>query len=332
MSENASYIIVTGAAGFIGSRMVEHLNTLDHRNLILVDDFGVEAKRKNWEQKGYAHLVERYNLFDWLTLHEPVVTCFIHLGARTDTTEFDYSIHEALNVAYSKSVWQYCTTKQIPLIYASSAATYGAGELGYNDDHTVVEKLQPLNPYGVSKNEFDKWALQQTQAPPCWAGLKFFNVYGPDEYHKGRMASVIWHAFNQIKNVGYVKLFKSHRPDYKDGEQLRDFIYVKDVVAVIEWMRGKMMDKQWAAPQNGLYNLGTGQARAFIDLVKATFAGLDMEPQVEYIDMPEDIRDKYQYFTEANMQKLRNIGYTAPFSSLEAGVNDYVRNYLRTLR
>lgn len=331
MSDNTSYIIVTGAAGFIGSCMVEHLNTLEYRNLIMVDDFGVEAKRKNWEQKGYAHLVERYNLFDWLALHEPTIECFIHLGARTDTTEFDYSIHEELNVEYSKSVWKYCTEKQVPLIYASSAATYGAGELGYNDDHEVIEKLQPLNPYGISKNEFDKWAFQQKDTPPQWAGLKFFNVYGPNEYHKGRMASVIWHAFNQIKNVGYVKLFRSHRPDFKDGEQLRDFVYVKDVVKVIEWMRKEMANGEWSKGKNGLYNLGTGQARTFIDLVKATFAGLDREPNIEYIDMPEDIRDKYQYFTEANMQKLRNIGYNAPFTSLEAGVGDYVRNYLRTL-
>lgn len=331
MSENASYIIVTGAAGFIGSCMVEHLNTLDYRNLILVDDFGVEAKRRNWEQKGYAHLVERYNLFDWLALHEPTIECIIHLGARTDTTEFDYSIHEELNVEYTKSVWTYCTEKQVPLIYASSAATYGAGELGYNDDHAVIEKLQPLNPYGISKNEFDKWALQQIQTPPSWAGLKFFNVYGPNEYHKGRMASVIWHAFNQIKNVGYVKLFKSHRPDFKDGEQLRDFVYVKDVVNVIEWIRQSMVHGPWSMDKNGLYNLGTGQARTFIDLVKATFAGLDLQPEIQYIDMPEDIRDKYQYFTEANMQKLRSIGYSTPFTSLEAGVDDYVRNYLRTL-
>jgi len=331
MSDNTSYIIVTGAAGFIGSCMAEHLNTLDDRNLILVDDFGVEAKRKNWEQKGYAHIVERYNLFDWLALHEPTIECFIHLGARTDTTEFDYSIHEELNVEYSKSVWKYCTEKQVSLIYASSAATYGAGELGYKDDHDVVEKLQPLNPYGISKNEFDKWALQQKDTPPYWAGLKFFNVYGPNEYHKGRMASVIWHAFNQIKNVGYVKLFKSHRPDFKDGEQLRDFIYVKDVVSVIDWMRQAMVHGPWSIDHNGLYNLGTGKARTFIDLVKATFAGLDMESSIQYIDMPEDIRDKYQYFTEANMQKLRNIGYNAPFTSLEAGVDDYVRNYLRTL-
>ncbi|MBL0884406.1 MAG: ADP-glyceromanno-heptose 6-epimerase [Chitinophagaceae bacterium] len=338
MSENPSYIIVTGAAGFIGSRMVKYLNELGNRDLILVDDFGIEAKRKNWEQTAYAHIVERYNLIDWLELHQPKIECIIHLGARTDTTEFDYSIHETLNVEYSKAVWQYCTLHQIPLIYASSAATYGDGAFGYDDDHEVVSKLKPLNPYGISKNEFDKWALAQHEHPPFWAGLKFFNVYGPDEYHKERMASVIWHAFNQIQKEGYVKLFKSHRPDFKDGEQLRDFVYVKDVVSVIEWIHESMskgllseVHGRWSMEKNGLYNLGTGQARTFIDLVKATFTGLDKEPVIHFIDMPEDIRDKYQYFTEANMQKLRNAGYTAPFTTLEAGVNDYVRNYLRTL-
>lgn len=331
MAEDPSYIIVTGSAGFIGSRMVKYLNELGYRDLILVDDFGIEAKRKNWEQSAYAHIVERYNLIDWLELHQPKVQCIIHLGARTDTTEFDYSIHETLNVEYSKAVWQYCTLHQIPLIYASSAATYGDGALGYNDDHEVVSKLQPLNPYGISKNEFDKWALAQQEHPPFWAGLKFFNVYGPDEYHKGRMASVIWHAFNQIKKDGEVKLFKSHRPDFKDGEQLRDFVYVKDVVRVMEWMRESIVHGQWSMVKNGLYNLGTGKARSFTDLVKATFAGLDQAPVIRFIDMPEDIRDKYQYFTEANMDKLRKAGYTEKFYSLEEGVDDYVRNYLRSL-
>ncbi|BFG69178.1 ADP-glyceromanno-heptose 6-epimerase [Sediminibacterium sp. KACHI17] len=331
MAEHPSYIIVTGAAGFIGSRMVKHLNELGYRDLILVDDFGIEAKRKNWEQSAYAHIVERYNLIDWLQLHEPKIECMIHLGARTDTTEFDYTIHETLNVEYSKAVWRYCTLHQVPLIYASSAATYGDGAFGYDDDHQVVSKLQPLNPYGISKNEFDKWALAQNECPPFWAGLKFFNVYGPDEYHKGRMASVIWHSFNQIRKNGVVNLFKSHRPDFKDGEQLRDFIYVKDVVKVVAWMRETMVQGRWSADKNGLYNLGTGKARSFTDLVKATFAGLDQEPSIHFIDMPEDIRDKYQYFTEANMQKLRKAGYTDDFYSLEQGVDDYVRNYLRKL-
>jgi len=326
------YIIVTGAAGFIGSCMTAYLNEQGYRNLILVDAFEVEAKRRNWEQKGFAHIVERYNLFDWLKEHEIKVDCFIHLGARTDTTEFDYSIHEELNVQYSKDVWNYCTLNNVPLIYASSAATYGAGEFGYDDNHKVIEQLQPLNPYGVSKNEFDKWAITQIEPPPFWTGLKFFNVYGPNEYHKGRMASVIWHSLNQIKKDGVVKLFKSHRPDFEDGKQLRDFIYVKDVVKVIYWMMRSMVNGEWSIEKSGIYNLGTGKARTFEDLVKATFAGLDLQPDIEFIDMPEDIRDKYQYFTEANMQKLRAAGYNDEFYSLEEGVGEYVGNYLNSLK
>jgi ADP-L-glycero-D-manno-heptose 6-epimerase len=336
MATEQPYIIVTGAAGFIGSCMVQYLNDAGHTNLVLVDDFGVEDKRKNWEPKQYAHIVERYNLFEWLNEHHAKVGIMIHLGARTDTTEFDYAIHEELNVEYSKAIWQYCSAHTIPLIYASSAATYGDGELGYNDDHEVIEKLKPLNPYGVSKNEFDKWAIQQVKqqhpCPPSWTGLKFFNVYGPNEYHKARMASVIWHAFNQIRKDGVVKLFKSHKEGFRDGEQLRDFVYVKDVVSVIGWMMDAMVDGQWSTDKNGLYNLGTGKARAFNDLVKATFAGLDKAPNIVFIDMPEDIRDKYQYFTEADMHKLRAAGYTKEFYSLEKGVDDYVRNYLRELK
>lgn len=327
-----SYIIVTGAAGFIGSCMVQFLNDAGHDNLVLVDDFGPEDKRVNWGHKNYAHVVERYNLFDWLQLHEPKIDFVFHLGARTDTTEFDYAIHEELNLQYSKDIWAYCTSKKVSLVYASSAATYGAGELGYHDNHEVIERLQPLNPYGISKNEFDKWAVNQEDAPPCWAGLKFFNVYGPNEYHKGRMASVIWHSFNQIRESGKVKLFKSHKEGFRDGEQLRDFVYVKDVISVMGWLMDEMQSGRWSSTNNGLYNLGTGKARSFIDLVNATFAGMDMVPKIEFIDMPEDIRDKYQYFTEADMQKLRNAGYDKPFFSLEAGVNDYVRNYLTGLK
>lgn len=326
-SNNQSVIVVTGAAGFIGSCMVQHLNEKGYHNLILVDDFGVEKKRANWEGKEFLRTVERQSFFSWLELEQPEVSFVFHLGARTDTTEFDYSIHEELNVQYSQQMWQYCTDNNIPLVYASSAATYGNGELGYDDGHEVVNQLQPLNPYGVSKNEFDKWALKQTEQPPFWAGLKFFNVYGPNEYHKARMASVIFHSFNQIQKDGNVKLFRSHKEGYKDGEQLRDFVYVKDVVKVMYWM----METFAAAaqiPGNGLYNLGTGKARSFIDLVNATFAGLDTKPNISFIDMPEDIRDKYQYFTEANMQKLKDAGYSEPFYSLEDGVGDYVRNYL----
>ena len=314
-------IVVTGAAGFIGSCMVGYLNQLGYENLVIVDDFSRADKVLNYEHKKFSCKVAREELFDWLKKENPNMGFFIHLGARTDTTEFDYSIHEKLNVEYSQSVWEYCTEKNIPLVYASSAATYGTGEFGYSDDHLLPEKLQPLNPYGVSKNEFDKWALKQPASPPRWYGLKFFNVYGPNEYHKGRMASVIFHSFPQVRKNGFVNLFKSHRPDFEDGQQLRDFIYVKDVVKVCAWF----ID---ADPTSGLYNLGTGKARSFFDLASATFAGLDMPRDIRFIDMPEDIRDKYQYFTEADMHKLIDGGYTEKFYSLEVGVDDYVRNYL----
>jgi len=320
MDKNVT-IVVTGAAGFIGSCMVSYLNQLGYENLILVDEFDEEEKELNLLHKKYLVRVERENFFDWLQKEKTKIDFVFHLGARTDTTEFNYAIHQHLNVEYSQKIWNHCTLNNIPLVYASSAATYGAGELGYTDDHEIIEQLKPLNPYGVSKNEFDKWVLHQVDHPPFWAGLKFFNVYGPNEYHKARMASVIFHSFNQIKQNGKVKLFRSHKEGFKDGEQIRDFIYVKDVINVCYWL----MENQ---PASAIYNLGTGQARAFNDLVKATFNGLDLEPQIEYIDMPEDIRDKYQYFTEATMEKLKAAGYSLPFYSLEKGVDDYVRNYL----
>ena len=320
-SADKKYIVVTGAAGFIGSCLTGYLNQQGFRDLILVDEFGDPAKSPNLEDKDFAFQVERADFFDWLEREKPAVSFVFHIGARTDTTEFDYSIHEHLNVGYSRKIWAYCVSHGVGLVYASSAATYGAGEKGYDDRHGLEQELKPLNPYGVSKNEFDKWALQQATFPPFWAGLKFFNVYGPNEYHKARMASVIFHSFNQIKKDGVVRLFRSHRPDYRDGQQLRDFVYVKDVIRICYWL----MEHR---PENGIYNLGTGKARSFEDLVKATYGGLDMPANIEFIDMPEDIRDKYQYFTEANMQKLRGVGYTDAFYSLEEGVGDYVRNYL----
>jgi ADP-L-glycero-D-manno-heptose 6-epimerase len=332
-----SKIIITGAYGFIGSCMVSYLNKQGFENLILVDAFEDDEKELNLLHKAYAAKVERDNLFDWLLKEKPEVDFVFHLGARTDTTEFDYSIHQKLNVEYSQSIWNYCTINNIPLVYASSAATYGEGELGYDDNHEIVEQLLPLNPYGISKNEFDKWVLHQKDHPPFWAGLKFFNVYGPNEYHKARMASVIFHSFNQIKQNGKVKLFKSHKTGFEDGEQLRDFVYVKDVIAVCFWLMEQWTtdngqrtanDSRQSSLVNGLYNLGTGTARSFNDLVNATFAGLDLQPAIEYIDMPEDIRDKYQYFTEAKMEKLSAAGYLNEFYSLEKGVDDYVRNYL----
>jgi ADP-L-glycero-D-manno-heptose 6-epimerase len=321
-------IVVTGAAGFIGSVFVQLLNEQGLNQLLLVDDFGVEAKRKNWETKNCIKAIERQAFLAQLEADAFEIDLIVHLGARTDTTEFNYAIHEELNLEYSKSLWHYATAKNIPMIYASSAATYGAGEHGYEDNHAILNQLQPLNPYGISKNEFDKWATTQTTTPPFWTGLKFFNVYGPNESHKGRMASVIFHSFNQIKSSGLVKLFKSHRPEFKDGEQLRDFIYVKDLVAVIDWMMHQMLSNEWVASKNGLYNLGTGKARSFYDLAANTFIAQGLEPNIEFVDMPEDIRDKYQYFTEANMNKLRSAGYDKPFSTLEEGVADYVANYL----
>lgn len=325
-----SIIVVTGAAGFIGSCLTGFLNAKGYNNLILVDDFSKIEKTPNLEGKQYQQKVEREQFFNWLAENKPAIGFIFHIGARTDTTEFDYSIHEHLNVEYSQKIWNYCTGNKVPVVYASSAATYGSGEEGYNDDHAIVYSLKPLNPYGVSKNEFDKWALQQATQPPFWAGLKFFNVYGPNEYHKGRMASVIWHSFNQINNQGFVKLFKSHKEGYKDGQQLRDFVYVKDVLKICYWLMEQFDASTSAQHQvsSGLYNLGTGKARSFEDLAKATFSGLDKEAKIEFIPMPEDIRDKYQYFTEANMQKLKDAGYSDSFYSLEEGVNDYVRNYL----
>ncbi|MBC7946953.1 MAG: ADP-glyceromanno-heptose 6-epimerase [Chitinophagaceae bacterium] len=325
-----SVIMVTGAAGFIGSCMTGFLNEKGFNRLIIVDDFSEADKEANYRDKTFKWKVERNELFQWLESATITIDFVFHLGARTDTTEFDYSIHEELNVEYSKKIWSYCAKHSIPLVYASSAATYGNGELGYSDDHSLVDRLQPLNPYGVSKNEFDKWALQQPTAPPYWSGLKFFNVYGPNEYHKARMASVIFHSFIQILDKGKVRLFRSHRPDFKDGEQLRDFIYVEDVLAVCYWFMQVWSGGSPAANvASGLYNLGTGKARSFNDLVTAIYTALGKEVNIEYFDTPMDIRDKYQYFTEADMAKLREAGYDKEFYSLEKGVEDYVIKYLR---
>lgn len=314
-------IIVTGAAGFIGSCLVSRLNQKGYDDIVVVDDFSKTEKAGNLEGKTIQAKVGRKDFIKWLEEFGSEVDFVFHIGARTDTTEFDREIFDELNVQYSKDVWNLCVKYQIPLVYASSAATYGLGEYGYKDDHSIIEKLKPLNPYGDSKNDFDKWVLKQDKFPPFWAGLKFFNVYGPNEYHKGRMASVIFHAFNQIGETGKMKLFRSHNPDYKDGEQLRDFVYVKDVVDVCIFL----MEKK---PASAIYNLGSGKARTFLDLVKNTFKAMGKEEHIEFIDTPADIRDKYQYFTEADMHKLIDQGYTQPFHTLEEGVADYVKNYL----
>ena len=315
-------IIVTGAAGFIGSNLITGLNKSGYRDLVLVDDFSRADRVQNYAGKKYKTLVDRKAFSKWISEHHKEIQIVIHLGARTDTAEFDWKVFLELNLDYSKELFKICVEFGLPLIYASSAATYGLGEHGYVDSNEVVPELQPLNPYGRSKNDFDAWVLEQEPKPFFWAGLKFFNVYGPNEYHKGRMASVVFHAYNQIETTGGMKMFRSHHPDFRDGMQARDFIYVMDVVDVILFL----MEKR---PESGLYNLGTGEARTFMDLVTNTFRAMGKEPEISFIDTPEDIRDKYQYFTEAEMDKLRKTGYESPFTSLEEGVSDYVCNFLK---
>lgn len=316
-------IVVTGAAGFIGSGLVGRLNDLGHSEVVVVDDFSNEHKKNNLLGKAVSLKLHRDEFHIWFRENATRVRMVYHIGARTDTTEFDEQLLNRLNLDYSKQVWNTCTEAGIPLVYASSAATYGAGEQGYADDHAIIPTLAPLNPYGWSKQHFDMWVLEQGKTPPFWAGLKFFNVYGPNEYHKGRMASVVFHAYNQILQGGAVRLFRSHRSDYRDGWQLRDFVYVKDVLSVCQYL----LD---ANVPSAIYNLGSGKARSFFDLASSTFSAMNRPTQIEFIDIPEDIRDKYQYFTEADMRKLIATGYDKPFTDLEDGVGDYVRNYLAT--
>lgn len=321
MATTPTTVLITGAAGFIGGHVAHYLSTRNDLRLILSDDFSRSDKKPNWSNLPGVRLIEREELIDTLQTESIRPDWVIHLGARTDTTEFDYAVHERLNLNYSKSLWQFCSRLTVPLIYASSAATYGDGTHGYDDDESVLSTLQPLNPYGLSKHQFDLWVMNEANRPPHWYGLKFFNVYGFRESHKGRMASMVYHGFHQVMDQGSVRLFRSHRTDYRDGEQQRDFIYVKDIMQVIDWL---MSNK----PASGIYNLGTGKARSFNDLIGAVFQAVGKDVQIEYIDMPQDLRDSYQYFTEAPMEKLRSIGYTHPFYTLEEGVSDYVQNYL----
>ena len=321
-------IVITGAAGFIGSCLTRKFNDEGHSDLVLVDDFSREDKNRNLEGKRYIELIHRRDFTGWFNDHAAEVELVMHMGARTDTTEKEAAVFDELNLHYSMAVWEACARHGVPLIYASSAATYGSGEHGYRDSHDIVDELHPLNPYGESKNDFDKWALAQRRRPPFWVGLKFFNVYGPNEYHKGRMASVIFHTVRQIIATGGMKLFRSHRSDFRDGEQSRDFIYVKDVVDICYFFYRKATENAGSVSLSGLYNVGTGKARSFRDLAVSTFRAMDLEPRISFIDTPEDIRDTYQYFTEADVSKLRNAGFGKEFYSLEQGIEDYVRRYL----
>jgi ADP-L-glycero-D-manno-heptose 6-epimerase len=314
-------IVVTGAAGFIGSALLGYLQELGYGDLVAVDDFSRPDKLPNLEGKKLSHCVHRDDFFEWFSHHGQHVQFVHHIGARTDTAEFGEEVLNHLNLEFSKKVWQLCTEFSVPMIYASSAATYGGGECGFSDDPATLAKLKPLNPYGESKHRFDLWVMEQKQAPPFWAGFKFFNVFGPNEYHKTRMASVVYHAYNQIQSSGIMHLFKSHHSDYKDGAQQRDFIYVKDVLKVLlHFMENRK--------NSGLYNLGTGQARTFEDLVTAVFLAMGKPKDIRFIDIPEDIRDKYQYYTQADTNRLIAAGYHDGFQTLEEAVGDYVSNYL----
>lgn len=319
-------IVITGGAGMIGSMIAWHLNTVVGRDdLVIVDRQQHSDQWQNLVHRRYAQYLDKDALLSWLQQSTGKIDAVIHMGAISATTERDFNKLVQDNIQYSQDLWTWCAHNGVPFLYASSAATYGAGEHGYSDDESGIDQFRPLNGYGYSKQFFDQWALRQVRenqpVPPQWCGFKFFNVYGPNEYHKERMASVAFHSFNQFRDTGTVKLFKSHLPDYQDGMQLRDFVYVKDAASVVAHFL--------ANPQHsGIYNIGTGQARAFKDLATAVMTSMGKPPHITYIDMPEDLRGKYQYFTEATMEKVRATGYTQPFHSLEDGVRDYVQNHL----
>ena len=318
-------IIVTGATGFIGSNIVADLNAAGRSDIILVDDLGSQAKWKNIAKRRFQDVVLPSEL-DALLDKLPGGDVVYHMGANSSTTATDGDAILLSNFRTSKHLWEWCARSRTPLIYASSAATYGDGAMGFTDDQRLdaLDGLRPLNLYGWSKHAFDKWAIGQSglgNAPPQWCGLKFFNVYGPNETHKGDMRSLVSKNTPAVAGGELIRLFKSHRDDFLDGQQLRDFVYVKDCTRVMLWLVGE--------PKiSGLFNLGTGKARSFVNLVQAIGAALNQTVSIEFVDMPQAIRANYQYFTEANMAKLRTAGYTAPFFSLEAGVADYVQHYL----
>jgi ADP-L-glycero-D-manno-heptose 6-epimerase len=317
-------ILITGGAGFIGSVLARELNSLGSTDIVIVDKLEDSIKWKNLRGikfLDYIHADELFNGdYDDLIAETDII---FHMGAISSTTEKNMDLLMKNNVAYTQALFRFAATKNIPFIYASSAATYGAGELGYNDSHEKIPSLMPLNPYGYSKQLVDEWILKEESIPEHWFGLKFFNVYGPNEYHKEEMRSLVHKSYEQILQTKKVKLFKSYKPQFKDGEQLRDFIYVKDVVrAMIE-----LADPDKAI-HSGIYNLGTGVARSFVDLTKAVFSALNLQPQIEFIEMPENLRNQYQYFTQAEVSKLQTVLPGFEFTSLEIGVEDYVKNYL----
>jgi ADP-L-glycero-D-manno-heptose 6-epimerase len=312
-------LLVTGAAGFIGARFVESLAKAGYGPPVSVDRADVFSKRPEHAGVAFGEIVDMDQAFTWLAAGAPLAG-IVHLGACTDTTELDVAYLKRVNLEYSQRLWQVARERGIPFVYASSAATYGDGQLGYADDEAKFDRLKPLNPYGDSKLHFDQWALEEERegrAPRAWSGFKFFNVYGFGERHKGNMASVVLKAYDQIKAHGKVTLFKSHHKDFKDGEQQRDFVYVDDVVQVLHFALRRPLER-------GVFNLGTGQARTFLDLVRATFRELGAPERIEFVDTPESIRDRYQYFTQADMGRLRQAGYAAPFHTLEEGVRAYV--------
>lgn len=313
--------IITGATGFIGSALVWELNAQGIDDVIICDHVPPAERPRLLAKRRHREFVAAKDLLPFLHAHLREIKGIFHMGACSTTTETDEAYLRRNNVEYSQEVWRFCTEHQIPLVYASSAATYGDGKLGF-DDATPSTTFKPLNLYGWSKLNFDIWVGQQTQAPPRWYGLRFFNVYGPNEYHKGDMASVVSKAFHQIQETGRLKLFKSYNPKYGDGEQMRDFVYVKDVT---RWMRELMLEGKVTS---GIYNMGYGQARTWLDLARATFAAAGRDLEIAWIDVPANIRDQYQYFTEAKMERLLSQPISAPQWSLEKGVTDYVQNYL----
>lgn len=315
-------ILITGAAGFIGSVLVKELNLKGREDIILVDRLASDDKWKNLRGKSFIDYIHADELFSGLWDEVLAgITEIYHLGACSSTTERNMDYLMENNVNFSKYLYELAVEKDLPIIYASSAATYGALESGFDDSHDKVKGLRPLNAYGYSKQLFDEWVMKTEKRPSRWYGIKFFNVFGPNEYHKNDMRSLVHKAFGQIRATDKVKLFKSHRPDFEDGKQLRDFIYVKDCVAALL----EIMDSRG---ESGIYNLGTGQANSFKALVEFTFKAMKKEINIEYVDMPESIRDQYQYFTEANMDKFKSLLPNFKFKSLEESVTDYVENHL----